>query len=169
MTAAAYDGRLDILRLLLDAGADLKSPDGWALQTAAGEGHQDVVQELLDRGAEVNALTTNENFPCGTALQAATESGREEIVKLLLQRNADPNLGGGADAPPIFAAAGYAEEEILAMLINQGADVNAFGGDDDRSTTLIAAAEYIGGTESLRKLLDAGADINLASESGGLH
>ncbi len=165
MTAAAYDGRLDILQLLLDAGADVNSPNGWALQTAAEEGHKNIVEELLKRGAEVNSFTTNDNFAAGTALQGAAESGKQEIVALLLQHSANPNLGGGEDAPLIFAVAGYAEEEILAMLIDAKADVNVFGGED-HSTPLISAAEFIAGTESLRKLLDAGADINLANEHG---
>ncbi|CAM1503339.1 Fc.00g081150.m01.CDS01 [Cosmosporella sp. VM-42] len=165
LTAAAYDGRLDMLQLLLNAGADVNSPNGWAIQTAAEEGHEAIVRELLNRGADVNAITSTENFLCGTALQGATEGGRRDIVELLLQHNADPNLGGGDDAPPILAAAMYAEEEILAMLINARADVNVVGGDD-QSTPLINAIKTITGTESLQKLLDAGADINLPGGDG---
>lgn len=93
LTAAAYDGRLDILQLLLDANADANSPNGWALQTSASEDHYGIVQELLDRGANVNAFTESEKFPEGTTLQAATEAGWRDIVSLLLERRADPNNG----------------------------------------------------------------------------
>ncbi|KAH8680661.1 hypothetical protein BX600DRAFT_391706 [Xylariales sp. PMI_506] len=165
LTAAAYDGRLDILRLLLDAGANVNSPDGWAIQTAAAEGHIEIVQELLARNADVNALTTNENFPSGTALQAATEYGRQEIVEILLKHDADPNLGGGEDAPPVLAAALYASEEILCMLVDAKADVNVYS-KEDGATPLINAAQMIPGTAALQKLLDAGADINATDEDG---
>lgn len=165
LTAAAYDGRPDILQLLLEFGADVNSPNGWAIQIAAQEGHADIVRELIARGADVNAFTANENFPPATALQGATEHGQREVVELLLQHNANPNLGGGDDAPPILAAAIYAEVEILDMLVDAGADVNAVGGDD-QSTPLINAVETISGTESLQKLLDAGAHIDLPRGDG---
>ncbi|CCC07660.1 unnamed protein product [Sordaria macrospora k-hell] len=165
LTAAAYDGRLDILRLLLDADADVNSPDGWALQTAALEGHYDIVKELLNRGADVNAFTKSEKFPEGTALQAATEAGWKEIVSLLLEHNADPDLGGGPDAPPILAAAMYGNSEILDLLVDEKANVNVHGGEDN-STPLINAVEQIFGTDPLRKLLNAGADINATNQDG---
>lgn len=165
LTAAAYDGRLDILRLLLDAGADVNSPDGWALQTAASEGHYDIVQELLKRGAHVNAFTKSERFPEGTALQAATEAGWRDIVSLLLEHGADPDLGGGEDAPPVLAAAMYGNPEILHLLIDKKANVNVHGGSD-HSTPLINTVEQIAGKKSLEKLLDAGADINATNEDG---
>jgi ankyrin repeat protein len=156
---------MPIVKLLLDAGADVNSPNGWALQTAAAEGHYEIVELLLTRGANVNATTLNENFPQQTALQGACEFGREDIVSLLLQHNADPNLGGGEDAPPILAAAMYGEEKILTKLVDAKANVNVSGGDDD-STPLINAAACIPGVECLKKLLDAGANINLADSDG---
>ncbi|KAJ4416134.1 hypothetical protein N0V85_002402 [Neurospora sp. IMI 360204] len=165
LTAASYDGRLDILRLLLDAGADVNSSDGWALQTAASEGHYDIVKELLDRGTNVNAFTKTEKFVEGTALQAATQAGWKDIVSLLLEHNADPNLGGGQDAPPILAAAMYGNPEILDLLVDKKANVNVHGGYD-QSTPLINAVEQISGTESLEKLLNAGADINATNADG---
>jgi ankyrin repeat protein len=58
LIASAYDGTLDILRMLLDGGAKSNSPNGWALQTAAAQGHLDVVKELLIRGANVDACST---------------------------------------------------------------------------------------------------------------
>nr|XP_036584983.1 multiple ankyrin repeats single kh domain-containing protein [Colletotrichum truncatum]KAF6794751.1 multiple ankyrin repeats single kh domain-containing protein [Colletotrichum truncatum] len=164
LTAAAYDGTLDIVNLLLDKGADINSPHGWALQAAAAEGHYDVVQELLDRGADVNALTENENFPQGTALQAACESGKVEIVTLLIEHNANPDLGAGEDTCPIMAAAMRGEQTILELLVNAKAEVNVFGGWDD-STVLIKAVINLP-VEALQVLLDAGADINLEDQEG---
>ncbi|KAK7422687.1 hypothetical protein QQX98_001475 [Neonectria punicea] len=165
LTAAAYDGRLDILELLLDAGAEVNSPDGWAIQAAAEEGHEEIVRELLKRGADVNASSTSDQFLSRTALYGASLAGRREIVELLLEHGADPNLGGQRDTPPIIAAAMLGQSEILSILIDAGADVNVVGTDGD-TTPLIGAIRTISGTDSLQKLLDAGADVNLPAENG---
>ncbi|CAJ2507809.1 Uu.00g089950.m01.CDS01 [Anthostomella pinea] len=164
LTAAAYDGTMEIIDLLLNAGADVNAPEGWAIQSAAAEGHHEVVEKLLEKGANVNAFTTNENFEAGTALQGACEAGKADIVSLLLEHNANPNLGGGTDSPPIIAAAMRAEEEILAMLVKAKADLDVFGGYD-MSSPLINAAAYMP-RESLQILLDAGANINLPDRDG---
>ncbi|KAI0833055.1 hypothetical protein F5Y06DRAFT_185254 [Hypoxylon sp. FL0890] len=165
LTAAAYDGTINIIRLLLDAGADVNAPEGWAIQTAATEGHYDVVVELLKHGADVNAFTKNENFEAGTALQGACEAGKTDIVSLLLEHNANPNLGGGSDAPPLLAAAMRAEEDILELLVKAKAQLDVIGGTDTSATPLISAAAYMP-RSSLQLLLDAGADINLPDNDG---
>ncbi|KAL7807892.1 ankyrin repeat-containing domain protein [Trichoderma aethiopicum] len=164
LTAAAFDGIMEMVQLLLDAGAEINDPNGWALQTAAAEGHYEIVQELISRGAEVNACTHNANFPAGTAIQGACESSRSDIVSLLLEKGADPNLGLGTDSPPIVAATQRGEAGILEMLVNAKADVDVFGGYD-HSTPLINAAAYLP-KESLQLLLNAGADINLPDNDG---
>ncbi|KAF9882373.1 hypothetical protein CkaCkLH20_00409 [Colletotrichum karsti] len=164
LTAAAYDGTLDIVNLLLKSGADINSADGWPLQAAAAEGHYDVVKELLERGADVNSLTENENFPQGTALQAACESGKVEIVTLLLENGASPDLGAGEDTCPMIAAAMRGEQAILELLVHAKAEVNVFGGWD-HSTALINAVINLP-TDALQVMLDAGADINLGDREG---
>lgn len=156
---------MNIIQMLLEAGANVNAPEGWALQTAAAEGHYDVVVELLRRGADVNAFTENENFGAGTALQGACEAGKTDIVSLLLEHNANPNLGGGSEAPPIIATTMRAEEEILELLVKAKADVDVVTSSGRTSTPLINAAAYMP-QSSLQLLLDAGADINLPDDDG---
>ncbi|KAI0849064.1 hypothetical protein F5Y00DRAFT_236514 [Daldinia vernicosa] len=165
LTAAAYDGTMEIIQMLLDSGANVNAPEGWALQTAATEGHHDVVVELLKRGAEVNAFTNSSYFEPGTAIQGACEAGKTGIVSLLLEHNADPNLGGGRDAPPIIAAALRAEEDILELLVKAKAHLDVHGSGGCPSTPLSLAAAYMP-LSSLQLLLDAGADINLPDKDG---
>lgn len=164
LTAAAYDGTMHIVKMLLDAGADVNAPEGYAIQAAAAQGHYEVLQELLGRGADVNALTTHENFLEGTALQGATVTGQTEIVRLLLESGADPNHGSGEVSPPIIAATRGAEAEILELLINAKPKIDVFGGPD-MSTPLINAAAFMP-VSSVEQLLAAGADINLADNDG---
>jgi len=164
LTSAAVENTIEIIKLLLDSGADINSADGWALQTAADQGHVGVVNLLLERGANVNATTTNINMPKCTALQAAVESGRGDIVDILLEHGADPNLGGGEFTHPIIAAASKGEEAIFKKLLEAKADVTVVGGEYN-STPLTYTAIYLT-RDPIRLLLDAGADINHADNEG---
>lgn len=164
LTAAAFDGTMEIVSMLLDAKADLNSPNGYALQTAAAEGHVEIVRLLLEKEADVNASTTHRRMPQGTALQAAVEAGNLEIVEILLDHHADPDLGSGLFTCPIIAAARKGEGLILERLVQSKAAVDVFGGPD-RSTPLINAAACLP-KSYLRLLIDAGADINLPNSDG---
>jgi ankyrin repeat protein len=90
---AAMNGHLEIVKLLLEHGADVnaKTKEGYgytALHSAASNGHLEIVKLLLEHGADVNAKTKYGGY---TALHSATMNGHLEIVKLLLEHGADVN------------------------------------------------------------------------------
>jgi ankyrin repeat protein len=120
---------MDIVMILLNAGASAQAPTGYALQAAAGQGHDEVVTLLLDRGASVNRVSRKHD--AGTALHAACVSGFDDTVDLLLKRGANPNLGAGDLSCPIIAATRNAEASIVDMLVKARANVNVFGGPDN--------------------------------------
>ena len=63
---AAMLGRRDIVRALIEAGADIqkKGQFGYtALHAAAQNGHLDVVQELVKYGASVNCKNDDGDIP----------------------------------------------------------------------------------------------------------
>ncbi|EWC47693.1 hypothetical protein DRE_02893 [Drechslerella stenobrocha 248] len=164
LSAAAFDGTIDIVRALLDHGADVNSIHGWALQTAAAQGHLEVVELLVERGADVNARIDEAKFEPSTALQAACVVGKTAIVSHLLKNGADPNLGGGPDTCPIIAACQGGEAEILNMLIDAGAIIERIGGPA-LSTPLICAAATLY-VDSTQRLLEMGANINAVDDFG---
>ena len=96
---AAFQGNLEIARLLLDAGADVDvagdtcdlttgmSSRTTALQYAAIQGHLSVVHELVSRGADVNAPAWSDNDR--TALEGAAEHGRLDTVQFLINVGAN--------------------------------------------------------------------------------
>ena len=54
---AARKGHIEVLKLLLDKGADISvaNADGWTpLNAAASSGHLEVVKLLLDQGADIS-------------------------------------------------------------------------------------------------------------------
>ncbi|KAL9096722.1 MAG: hypothetical protein Q9165_001210 [Trypethelium subeluteriae] len=93
LQAASRQGYIEIVKLLLDRGADVNAQGNYsnALQAASGGGYIEIVKLLLDRGADVNA---QEGYH-GNALKAASRQGYTETVKLLLDRVADVNAQKG--------------------------------------------------------------------------
>jgi len=83
---ASRRGYTEIVRLLLESGADVNTHGIYALDEASGGGHTEIVRLLLESGADVN----NGVY----ALRAAQDNGHLEIVDLLLGKRAKPATSG---------------------------------------------------------------------------
>lgn len=81
---AAGEGKLEVVRYLLNEGADVNARESWgstALVEAAYYGHIDVIKELLLRGADINAIGEQ-----GTALDIAINRNNTAVADLLRHR-----------------------------------------------------------------------------------
>ncbi|MDR2787163.1 MAG: ankyrin repeat domain-containing protein [Candidatus Accumulibacter sp.] len=88
LSIAAYLGRIDHVRRLVEAGAEMNF-FGWPpLAYAAYNGHVKIVDYLIEKGAEVDARTENGS----TALFFASRFGHDETVRALLKHRADPTI-----------------------------------------------------------------------------
>ncbi len=90
---AAVQGKTEIVRILLEAGADPNQEsggedEGTSLCAAAAWGRTEIVTLLLQHGADPNAI---EKGPM-TALIWARQNGHAETVELLLGAGADPRI-----------------------------------------------------------------------------
>jgi hypothetical protein len=92
LEVAAMLGHADVVRLLIDAGADLEASltvsQRTALHRAAANGHAEVVRLLVDAGAKVDVLSQIRQTPLDEALAA----GHQDVAAIL--RNAM------AESPP---------------------------------------------------------------------
>ncbi|KAJ6573120.1 ankyrin repeat-containing domain protein [Mycena vulgaris] len=160
LQATAFTGSEEMVRLLLEKGADVNAQAGeygTALQAACAGRKLETVKLLLKREADVNA----QGGYYGTALQAAACWGRETIVQLILEKGADSNGKGGRYGTALQAACvgpvlGNPHPEIVKLLLDNGADVNALGGEHG---TALQAASHMGMVDIVQLLLERGADV----------
>ena len=118
---AAREGHIDIVRLLLDRGANINAINDYertALMWAANTGHTDVVRLLLDRGANINAVDGDGD----TALMSASESGHTYTVRLLLDRGANINAINGNGDTVLIGAAKIGHADTVRLLLKMGAN-----------------------------------------------
>ncbi|EQC1015203.1 ankyrin repeat domain-containing protein [Pseudomonas aeruginosa] len=122
---AGAEGRLEILRLTLLHGADLKSTNrygGTALIPACERGHVEVVKTLLQAGVDPNHV----NKLGWTGLLEAillSDGGprHQEIVRLLIDAGADVNLADADSVSPLAHARQRGQGGIERLLLAAGA------------------------------------------------
>ena len=113
---AALRGQLEIVRELVDNGADVNSPGWTALMYAAVNGHVDVSRLLISKGAQVNAVADN-GF---TALMMAVREGHAALVSLLLANGADPELKTASGLTALDLAREKKRPAIVDALVKAG-------------------------------------------------
>jgi hypothetical protein len=121
---AAHLGMTEMVRLLLDEGAELEIEDNMgltALHWASREDRLETVQFLLSRGAEIDKTGLDEATP----LYSAVSRGALQMTQLLLEGNADINArDGDFGQTALMRAAKYSHVDILRVLLARGADVH---------------------------------------------
>jgi len=145
----------------------------------SGGGTPEVVKVLLDAGADLDARDRNGWTPLYTAVSSwmVLRDG-PAVVKMLLDGGADPNEIGStlrravAPAPLVFSGPRWENAPVVVQaLLDAGADPNAQR-DEDWWTPLhwavrrVDARHSSAGIAVVQALLDAGADPNARTASG---
>jgi ankyrin repeat protein len=176
LSNAAAVGRLDIVQLLLDHGADPNLPEeqiapkGKALYSAVFGGHYEIAKLLLERGAFPNPPVESS----GDALWVSQKfRPNKRIEQLLLSYGATPWEGpAGEDWPtashnwlrisPLHDAARKGDVGAAKTLLAAGADLTAR--DEHLRSTPLAWAAKFGQREMVEFLLRHGAPKSLPGD-----
>jgi hypothetical protein len=125
LSFAAGEGHDDIVRLLLEKGAEIEVKDGkygyTPLLWAAGNGHEAVVKLLLEKGAEIEAKDGSYGY---TPLLWAARNEHEAVIKLLLDKGAKTEAEDDefSDTSLLWAVRnGY--EAVVKVLLEKGTEI----------------------------------------------
>src|SRR5580658_6265892 len=159
---AIRDGNVDMMRLLLDHGADLAQGSGnhtTPLIIALLNGQVGIASELLEKGADPNAADDYHRAALFAAIDLRNfnhdkygdlpTDGRDplDLINALLKKGADPNLR--TETVPVHGLM-----QFDASWVN-------FDGE-----TPFVRAALSGDIEVMRLLLESGADPNIATVQG---
>ena len=165
--SASYNGKLEVVRTLLDHGAKPnvltrwgKNPLDLASRCSHGSGLR-IVQLLLEHGVDVNAQDKDHWTP----LHTASVYGKPEIVRLLLSHGAKANAENDIGETPLdLVSRGQytcADDGVRTtqLLLDQGANVSM---NTRRKVdwTPIHWASFYGRLDIVRALVDHGATVN---------
>lgn len=158
---------------------------GGPVQAAVLGDHVDILELILAAGADVNMMAGSARFfsdsvrLSGSPIQAAVFCSNIPMVDFLLKHGANPNLRGtrqlhwthgaehGTEAP-LSIAAQLGDLDLLNRLLDAGGNVNQPIEESDVEPALFSAVKG-GSLRVVNRLLDAGADPNaLCHTSVGL-
>lgn len=160
-SAAAEHGQVDVLRFLIDKGANINSPeaDGCTLLHYAVKSI-DCVRLLVAHGANINA----QNKDGHSALHRACElNASSEVIEYLLDNGADIELMSVSGKTPLYLSVENRNLLPIKTLISRGADIETrdVHGITPFMRSLYSPASFDEAVS--RMLLDNGArlDINI--------
>ena len=116
---AVLRSQRDVIRLLIQHGVRLHPT--LALQWAAGLGKLDVLALLVESGADVDAVLDEEmrgycgERSFGTALHAGVERGQLEVVRFLLECGADMEVLDGERWSAVRRAEEVGDEGVIGL------------------------------------------------------
>lgn len=122
------------------------------------------VLELLAIGADPNENKAEEEESV-PVLFIAVDEGNIDIVRALLNFGADIHAKDRAGNKILFWIDDDTPSELVELLISYNADVNAVDDSDDETSVLLYAIEH-STVDSVRKLVEAGANVNYTDKKG---
>jgi ankyrin repeat protein len=150
LSAAAWNGHLDVIKYLVDKGANVNT----AISAAASKGNMELIDELMKlKGADASKVN----------LSGAAQNGHLDVIKYLVDKGADVNLPNQFGTAPLLLAAACGHEDIVKFLLSRGGkldeshtrrSVAAFREQksEDKLKTALAVLEKVGAKDALSLL-----------------
>lgn len=145
LNVAAWQGYSRVVKLLIDAGADIEAKDN--------AGATVLHHVFLGYDERINSLS-NEKDSLGELV---------EIVTYLINKGVDVNAISPMDTFVLQGAAFLGSTALIKVLVENGAKLNACG---ENGITPLAIAICQNNTEVVKVLLDYNAELKVSNESG---
>ncbi|AYV85138.1 MAG: repeat protein [Satyrvirus sp.] len=138
---ASVNNHLEIVKYVIEKGADIHAENDQALRKASRNGHLEIVKLLIEKGANIHAVNDG-------ALHGASFNGHLEIVKLLTENGADIHAENDR---ALQWASENGHLEIVKLLIDKGANIHAENDGALRWASLYGHSEIIKFLKTLEK------------------
>lgn len=136
---AAGSGHFDIVRALVEAGANVNSnttTKSTPLRAACFEGRLDIVKYLVSKNADIHIANKFNN----TCLMVAADKGHTQVVRFLLDHKADPDTLACCGASALHYSAESGNLPIVKELVEYGG-ANIGIVNKHRMTPIMSSAE----------------------------
>ena len=126
LNRAAYDGHVEIIRVLLDYGMNINEgtsvkSNRYPITEAAWMDKTECVKYLVECGADINQQGMDADW---SVLSLAVENNNVELVKFLVEKGADVNIKDIFGRPPLYHATVKGYPNLITYLVANGADEN---------------------------------------------
>lgn len=156
-TALSLCNNDEIKQILIDAGATLSLKMSWI--NAAKSGDAATLKKLAGLNADVNLRITGGT----TGLMVAAREGQLQAVKTLLSIGADPNISNDNGSTALMLAVAGGNIEIVKALLAAGANAQAADNDGD---SVLFYASSTSNPEIIKLLLKHGANPLFPNRAG---
>ena len=109
------DGRLDLIMIAANKGADIRADNDFAVRNASYNGHLEVVKYLVSQSANIRADNDE-------AVRWTSRNGHLDVVKYLVSQGADIRARNDF---AVRNASFKGHLDVVKYLVSQGADVRA--------------------------------------------
>jgi ankyrin repeat protein len=159
---AARGVHLEILKILLEKGADPRSADNskiTALHSVSARSHKEAAALLLSKGADVNAVDDFGKTPLAYAVTA----NYEEFVQFLVSKGGTVPIKGEPGRRLLHESASNGNMALVEWMVAKGIDLFSENGNGG---TLLHSLSEGGGAELAGRLIDNGLDVNKRDRYG---
>lgn len=157
---AVRSGDVEVVRSVIESGADVNAPDSWGtpLAVAVSKGSDKIVQLLIEAGADVEVATSTGAGGEHPLHLAATRTSGANTARLLVNHGAQLDARDKAGRTPLIAAVLADNVEVADVLFAAGADLETV--DSNLNYSPLSWAACRGRFMVAKFLLLKGAQIN---------